>query len=167
MLSAETAEHTTNPDERRKINVERALRWCLVDELPKRRPDERHTGLGYPSVSPMFRLAALGGPVDNWNRDPGYPLAMGNPHPDALAIEGQLLALCDALTKASLGQAPCPLDLSAYPMALELAGGADLDLLVAKARHETACWLVTCAIHGTRPDYGGGPVCEPARSHNG
>jgi hypothetical protein len=41
----------------------------------------------------MFRYADLGGRIDEWSRDPGFPAALGDPHPDALAIEARVLAL--------------------------------------------------------------------------
>jgi hypothetical protein len=66
------------------LDIEEVLRWTYRDELPKQRHD-RDSGPG-PYVSPMFRLCAHGGPIDNWSREPGMPLALGEPHPDALAV---------------------------------------------------------------------------------
>lgn len=69
------------------MDVEDVLRWAYRDELPKR-------GAGAASgVSPMFSLIALGTHVDNISREPGFPAALGEPHPDAIAIEQIVIAL--------------------------------------------------------------------------
>ena len=115
----------------------------------------------------MWRAGIFGGRIDCWNKDPGFPLAMGDPHPDALLIEGQLEALADTLKLDAVGSARCPLDLSPYPIQVELRGEANLDVLISNALNDTASWLVTCAIHGTRPDVGDGAACEPVRGANG
>src|SRR5213080_1009856 len=75
------------------FDIEKALQWACRDELPKRKPDHSRAPGAWPSVSPMFSLAALGGRVDNWSREPGFPAALGDPHPDALALEAALLAI--------------------------------------------------------------------------
>ena len=109
----------------------------------------------------------FGSRIDCWNQDPGFPLAMGDPHPDALVIEQQLEALSDVLAKSAIGSAPCPLDLSPYPIQVDLRGKADIEVMINRALQETPRWLVTSAIHGTRPDVGGGPECQAAKSENG
>jgi hypothetical protein len=79
---------------RRVLDVERALSWAYVDELPKQKSEfDFRGGAGFAPVSPMFSMAALGGRVDNWSREPGYPAALGPPHPDALLIEAAVNAL--------------------------------------------------------------------------
>jgi len=71
-------------DHRRVLDIEDALRWAYRDELPKQ---QHSSGLGAgSSISPMFRMAAFGGPIDNWSREPGFPAAAGDPHPDAVVI---------------------------------------------------------------------------------
>lgn len=73
-------------------DAELLLRWAYRDELPK--GYREGTGGVVPQVSPMFRYANLGGPVDNWTREPGFPVAMGTvPHPDALTIHEAVMAL--------------------------------------------------------------------------
>jgi hypothetical protein len=77
--------------ERRVLDVEDVVRWAYQEELPKR---ERQLGLAEPcEVSPMFRGCDLGVRVDNWNREPGFPAAMGPAHPDALKVEAAVKAL--------------------------------------------------------------------------
>jgi hypothetical protein len=73
------------------LDIEDVLRWTYRDELPKQRHD-RDSGPG-PYVSPMFRLCAHGGPIDNWSREPGMPIALGEAHPDALAVAEAVKAL--------------------------------------------------------------------------
>lgn len=72
---------------RRLIDVEDALRWAFRDELPKR------GAVAATGVSPMVSLIALGTVVDTGSREPGFPAALGEPHPDATAIEAAVLAL--------------------------------------------------------------------------
>jgi hypothetical protein len=52
---------------------------------------------GYPEVSPSFREATAGGPsggyADGWSRDPGFPQALGEPHPDAITMEAAVKGL--------------------------------------------------------------------------
>lgn len=73
---------------KRVMDIEDALTWAFCEELPKLR--DRDGGLGpqeYSSISPMFRICALGGRVENFSREPGFPAAMGEVHADALIIE--------------------------------------------------------------------------------
>src|SRR5258706_11880489 len=95
---------------KRFLDIETALRWAYRDELPKR----DHTAVpkhalnervwspytrpaDFPEVSPSFREATGGGPsggyADGWSRDPGFPAALGEPHPDAFAIEAAVKGL--------------------------------------------------------------------------
>jgi hypothetical protein len=96
---------------KRFVDIEYALRWAYRDELPKRHALPRRLGThtqervwspytfpaGYPEVSPSFREATAGGPsggyADGWSRDPGFPQALGEPHPDAIAIEAAVKGL--------------------------------------------------------------------------
>lgn len=68
----------------RSLDIEAALQWAYRDELPK--IGDGGGSLWAAGTTPMFRLAALGGPVDNWARDPGFPAALGPCHPDAVRI---------------------------------------------------------------------------------
>jgi hypothetical protein len=98
------------PANRRFVDIEHALRWAYRDELPKRHGGAvpRHAlnervwspytyPAGYPEVSPSFREATGGGPsggyADGWSRDPGFPEALGEPHPDAFVIEAAVKGL--------------------------------------------------------------------------
>ncbi|MGU3540015.1 hypothetical protein [Methylobacterium sp. A54F] len=78
---------------RRVLDIEDVLRWAFREELPKRRDDADGQMRAFPSISPMFAMAALGGRVENFSREPGFPLAMGDPHPDALIVEAAVLDL--------------------------------------------------------------------------
>lgn len=79
---------------KRVMDIEDVLRWAFVDELPKRREDNGSLRMReFPSVCPMFAMAQHGGRVENFSREPGFPAAIGEPHPDALIIEAAVLAL--------------------------------------------------------------------------
>lgn len=151
---------------RRKMTIEEVLRWAIRDELPKRRADAPIRGPKCAS-DPVWRMVAMGGPIDNWSREPGMPPAMGDPHPDAILIEAHLQVLSETLQRAAAGSATCPLDLSPYPVQFHLRGKASLEVLTSTAMHATPAWLVTSAIRGSRPDVGGGIEVEPAKSENG
>src|SRR5262245_24212331 len=75
--------------------IESVLSWAYRSELPKGYHDDRERlGPRHTSISPMFKWAAHGGPVDNWSREPGFPLAMGtDPHPDAIAVHNAVMEL--------------------------------------------------------------------------
>lgn len=77
----------------KRVDTEKLLQWAFRDELPK---DQDRRG-GGPDISPMFRLADLGTRVDDWSAEPGFPRALGAPHPDALEIEAAVLSLADAV----------------------------------------------------------------------
>lgn len=71
---------------RRVMDVQDVLAWAYREELPKDR------GLGGNggepcAVSPMFAMGAFGTRVDYYHREPGFPSAIGPPHPDALLVE--------------------------------------------------------------------------------
>lgn len=77
------------------LDIEDALGWAFRDELPKGCRDRGgYTGPREP-LSLMARMAAHGGSVDNWSREPGFPVAMGEPHPDAREIGRRVAALRD------------------------------------------------------------------------
>lgn len=166
-MPATTQSTTQDGRKRTKKTIEEALRWAIRDELPKKRHDPRITAPPPMPMQPMWRAGIFGSTIDCWSREPGMPPAMGDPHPDALVIEAQLTALSEILKRASTNDALCPLDLSPYPIQAEMRGKADLNVLIAAALHATPAWLVTCAIRGSVPDVGDGPMCEPATSDNG
>lgn len=81
------------PRKRRVMDIEDLVAWAIKHELPKR---EAGGSWGTTAtMSPMFRMLGIGTVIDNWNREPGFPSAMGGPHPDALRIEAAILRLDD------------------------------------------------------------------------
>jgi hypothetical protein len=79
---------------KRVMDIEDVLRWAFRDELPKRRENDGDLHMReYPSVCPMFAMAQHGGRIENFTREPGFPAAMGEPHPDALIVEAAVLGL--------------------------------------------------------------------------
>ena len=149
---------------RRKMTIEEALRWAIRDELPKRRADSPIRGPQCAS-DPVWRMVAMGGPVDNWSREPGMPPAMGDPHPDAITIEAHLQVLSETLQRAADGSAICPLDLAPYPIQFNLRGKANLGVLTSATMYATPSWLVTGAIRRP-PAVCGGIAIEPVMAKN-
>jgi hypothetical protein len=81
------------------VDIETALSWAFRDELPKGfRGRGSEAGYGGPRLqpSPLLRILTLGTPIDACAREPGFPLALGNPHPDALKIEAAVARLSGA-----------------------------------------------------------------------
>lgn len=124
---------------RRLLDVEDALRWAYRDELPKR-------GAGASSgVSPMFSLIAYGTHVDNSNREPGFPAALGEPHPDAILIE-QAVAALDRFSGFTVAGAD---------LGTGIGFVVDQDRAV---RHATAGMVGQIVVHARM---GNRPVCHP------
>ncbi|MCJ2054020.1 hypothetical protein [Methylobacterium sp. J-070] len=161
-----TQSTTQTKAKRRKMTIEDALRWAIRDELPKRRQDQPIKGPTPPSMHAMWRAGVFGGPIDNWSREPGMPLAMGDPHPDAITIEAHLQVLSETLKRAATGSAVCPLDLTAYPVQVALRGKASLDVMISTAIDATPAWIMTGAIRRP-PEVCGGIEVEPVMSANG
>lgn len=73
---------------KRFVDIEAAIRWAYRDELPK-----QHSG---GTLIRTYGLLELGtGPIEDEGavREPGYPAAAGEPHPDAIAIESAVKSL--------------------------------------------------------------------------
>jgi hypothetical protein len=81
---------------KRFLDIEMALRWAYRDELPKRQHGGRYDSRDLTAAS-MSRLAGAAAdderPCDQ--REPGFPAAMGDPHPDAEIIEKAVEHLAD------------------------------------------------------------------------
>lgn len=171
-MSAAVSSGTTRSTNslRRVLASDQALRWAVVEELAKRRPEGESHG---PRVPSMFSND-LGTRVDNWSSEPGMPLAMGPPDPDALAIENALREL-----------RAIDLDISGYDIGHGLGPRAsvdpkgaerfakDLDRVITTVRERFAgegmlvAYLTTRAIKNKRPDLGGDVECEPAKGYGG
>ena len=128
---------------RRVMDIEDVLAWAYRDELPKGYRSARLDNVGYFSTSPMFSMVAMGGRVDNWSREPGFPAAMGEPHPDALLIDAAVQRLKAFATQAiedDLGLMP---DLAAF--------GVDETEAMRKALVKAVSIVVRVAKGGRRP----------------
>lgn len=77
---------------KRLLDIEKLLHWAFRDELPKKDMSWSSSG----GMSPMFSLADLGTRVDDWSDEPGFPMALGGPHPDSLIVERAVEGLADA-----------------------------------------------------------------------
>jgi hypothetical protein len=82
---------TVRSERRRRVDIEVLLQWAFRDELPKR----TMPAFGPSYISPLSRLVSLGVSVDT-SDEPGFPAALGEPHPDSLVIEHAVLSLEDA-----------------------------------------------------------------------
>jgi hypothetical protein len=73
---------------KRFLDIEVALRWAYRDELPKRQ--RGGSWMGGTALSPV---GAMFSGDEQGDRDPGFPAALGEPHPDALLIEASVKGL--------------------------------------------------------------------------
>lgn len=92
-----TQEEVKKKASRRVMDIEDVVRWAYRDELPKLAVDNGE-------FSFLFSIAELGIVVDE-SRDPGFPAAMGECHPDALKVQSAVEALkrfADAPIEADL-----------------------------------------------------------------
>lgn len=142
---------------KRVIDIEDALQWAFVEELPKRRPDGPLGMREFPSVCPMFRMMATG-PVDNFSREPGFPIAVGtDPHPDALRIEQAVADL-----------SPHEIDIAGYARAYGTDPvGVDVDILAANFADQVGALVISRARLRRRPSLGDDQEIERVLSANG
>src|SRR5258706_8142314 len=81
---------------KRSLDIEAALRWAYRDELPKRQHGGRYDTRDLTAAS-MSRLVGAAAdderPADQ--REPGFPAALGDPHPDSIIIESAVKHLGD------------------------------------------------------------------------
>src|SRR6266478_131412 len=84
---------------KRFLDIETALRWAYRDELPKRQHGGRYdtrklTGMmSDPAGAELVRRDAQDD--DDRCREPGFPAALGDPHPDSIFIESAVKHLGD------------------------------------------------------------------------
>ena len=79
---------------KRFLDIEAALRWAYRDELPKRQHGGRYDTRDLTAAS-MSRLAAADDERSADQREPGFPAALGEPHPDSIIIESAVKHLGD------------------------------------------------------------------------
>src|SRR6266404_4439223 len=79
---------------KRFLDIETALRWAYRDELPKRQHGGRYDTRDLTAAS-MSRLAAADDEQPCDQREPGFPAALGDPHPDSIIIESAVKHLGD------------------------------------------------------------------------
>ncbi|MEE7479130.1 hypothetical protein MHIMP23_23385 [Methylobacterium hispanicum] len=71
-------------------------------------------------MHPMWRGGIFGGRIDCWSREHGMPLALGDPHPDAILIEAEILGLDAAIKRATEAREPLQLNLDGYRIGYRL-----------------------------------------------
>jgi hypothetical protein len=148
MLTREVVDVTSDPKRvlprgpgKVRVDIERLLRWTYRDELPKSR--DRGDGVRA-QISPMFKWAELGGRVDDWSRDPGFPAIFGEPHPDAVRVQLFVSRLDDMEMDWPASRAALMGDLVALA---PKTGPSTL------SRLRTAALVTMHAAMGTRPDW--------------
>jgi hypothetical protein len=85
---------------KRFVDIEHALRWAYRDELPKRQmggryDDRRFNGGSIADAADVIALCGNARDDDDRGREPGFPAAMGDPHPDSIVIESAVKHLVD------------------------------------------------------------------------
>src|SRR5258708_24977967 len=75
-------------------DIETALRWAYRDELPKRQHGGRYDTRDLTAAS-MSRLAAADDERSADQREPGFPAALGEPHPHSIIIQSAVNHLGD------------------------------------------------------------------------
>lgn len=153
---------------KRLLDIEDALRWAFREELPKRREGHEDGRLReYPSVCPMFAMAVHGGRIQNFSREPGFPAAMGEPHPDALIIEAAVLDLArfsGHRFEGDLGLLTClPAGLDDHA-AMDRAMEQIVDLIRIKARLGARPTFAASPIPAAIVDSRGRPIVLVART---
>lgn len=146
------AKRNTPASARKALDVELLLRWAYRDELPKRQ------GGGLVSVSSSWE--DYGERIDNWSREPGFPVALGPPHPDSIVIEHAV----NRLPKVAPDWAASRRRL--LPECADLLDDDDYVL-----RHMVVDPRPLVAMHarmGTRPPWEAGPMsCARVQAGNG
>lgn len=129
-------------DQRKRVSIESLLHWTYREELPKGYEHKESFGPVDSSISPMFRLAALGTKVD-FTAEPGFPVAMGLPHPDALLIDAAVQRLPSVGLEWRAARPRLMHDL--------LHWVSDSDPILSSMSFEPHALLVIHAKMGTRP----------------
>ena len=144
---------------RRILPIEEALRWMARDELPKLKADTPIKAPPPARMPPLWRGGVFGARSQGWHREPGMPAALGDPHPDALR-----------LSRAIRDLKPETLDLTGYRIGhglKRLDPSLPIREILAQAVEHAKGWLLTCAVRGSLPDHGCGPIFEPHKGSRG
>jgi len=139
---------------RQRIDTEKLLQWALRYEIPKRTIGDVP---GY--VCPLGRLVDMGTNIDETAGEPGFPAALGEPHPDALIVEHAILSLDDAAIDWPATRATM----------VGTLGGLLTDHEITLARLTIGCpgLVAMHARMGTRPRWSRDPEPEPLIGRNG
>lgn len=140
------------------MTIKEALEWAFRDELPKRREDNGSGIAISQGTHPMWQGVAFGGRIDNWTREPGMPIALGDCHPDALRIE-----------QAVLNLNPHLIDITGFAFNFGSTDpvGIDVDVIAAEALRQVVEIVRVRSRLGDRPIVGDVPKSERVRSEIG
>jgi hypothetical protein len=125
---------------KRARDIEKILHWAYRDELPKMGAEHG----GFSATAAGFSMVPR---HEDFSREPGFPAALGDPHPDALIIAGTVQALSDHEADMDvLGQVEW--------LAPECAAYIDRrDIVLAAWRIDIAPYVMMHARMGTRPPW--------------
>lgn len=130
---------------KRKLDIEAALRWCFRDEIPKRGSIGSPIGSSWHLVTKVGQHGTM---IDDPMSEPGFPAALGDPHPDALAIEEAVKGL-GAILEAELDDDSLMTGLEGFSI--------DATALVERAMRSLPALVSIHARLGNRPSCGGLP----------
>ena len=140
----------------RKLDIEAALRFAYRDEIPKR-GNAASTSLGS-SFHLVTKVGTLGTMIDEPMSEPGFPAALGDPHPDALVIEQAVRGL-GAIREATLDDDSILTGLEGFSL--------DPATYIARAMQNVPALVAIHARLGNRPSWGGKPEVERLLGDNG
>lgn len=139
---------------KRKMDVESALRFAYRDELPKRGA----VAASSTAWDAITRYGEMGGERIDCTPEPGFPAILGEPHPDALAIEQAVRGL-SSLSGAELGDDALSAGIEGFCL--------DETTYVARAMQNIPALVAIHARLGRRPPFGPAPVMERVVGANG
>lgn len=150
----------------KRVDTEKLLQWAFRDELPKR----MMPAFGPSYTSPLARMVDMGVQIQESGGEPGFPAALGEPHPDAFVIEEAVLAFerTDELGRDS--RAGLAIDWPAARRAVVGPLGGLLSDNDPTLKHLQISIPGLVALHAkmrTRPRWDLWPVPEPIVGDNG
>jgi hypothetical protein len=152
MNRAELAAAPSRGTGKRVRDIEDVLRWAYQDELPKRGSEPTVTFASFHAAPREPNPNDFDDVADY--REPGFPAALGDPHPDALLVRAAVNGLKHFRVR----------DLQDVGLGLK---GADEAAAIEEAMPKMAGTVERCAKLGARPTIAPAPELRPVRARNG